>query len=216
MSLQYVSQIIEAIGVILVAFWSYNQYTKNKLTDKKVEDLKRKEEEKLVERNDVISRIYFDLYRLLIDLKASRVYIIQPHPLIINHYITVCFEVKQKGISEIKPHIQNVPIAEIAEAVDKMTKRDWLFYRDIESEMFDKRFKSFLRTFGSSGIFIRKMSVEKYGWVGSLVVDFIDDNSELGNLSRTAGNIDYIKSAMLSVAENIQYILPPVPNVEKS
>ena len=38
MDLQNITNLIEGVGVILVAYWSYNQYTKNKLTDKKIED----------------------------------------------------------------------------------------------------------------------------------------------------------------------------------
>lgn len=202
MDLQNITNLIEGIGVILAAYWSYNQYTKNKLTDKKIEDLKRDEKKKLVERNDNISKIYFDLYRILIDLKADRVYILQPHPLINNHYISVGFEVKQKGITEIKPKIQDILIQEIPNVVDKLARRDWLMYRSIETEMEDKRVKSFLKASGTYGIYVRKMSTEKDGWVGSIIVDFMEDIEV---------PIDYAKALIMEVAESIQYILPEIP-----
>lgn len=202
MDLQNITNLIEGVGVILVAYWSYNQYTKNKLTDKKIDDLKRDEKRKSVERNDNISKIYFDLYRILIDLKADRVYILQPHPLINNHYISIGFEVKQKGITEIKPKLQDIPIQEIPTIVDKLARRDWLMYRSIETEMEDKRVKSFLKSSGTCGIYVRKMSTEREGWVGSIIVDFME-NIEVPT--------DYAKSLILEVAESIQYILPEIP-----
>lgn len=205
MDLQNITNLIEGIGVILVAYWSYNQYTKNKLTDKKIEDLKKEEKKRSAERNDNISKIYFDLYRILIDLKADRVYILQPHPLINNHYISVGFEVKQKGITEIKPKLQDILIQDIPSAVDKMARRDWLIYKSIETEMEDKRVKSFLKGSGTYGIYVRKMSTEKDGWVGSIVVDFME-NIEVP--------IDYAKALILEVAESIQYILPEIPEKE--
>lgn len=206
MDLQNITNLIEGVGVILVAYWSYNQYTKNKLTDKKIEDLKRDEKKKSVERNDNISKIYFDLYRILIDLKADRVYIIQPHPLINNHYISVGFEVKQKGITEIKPKLQDILIQEIPNIVDKLARRDWLMYRSIETEMEDKRVKSFLKSSGTCGIYVRKMSTEREGWVGSIIVDFME-NIEVPT--------DYSKSLILEVAESIQYILPEIPEKDE-
>ena len=205
MDLQNITNLIEGVGVILVAYWSYNQYTKNKLTDKKIEDLKNEEKKKSVERNDTISKIYFDLYRILIDLKADRVYILQPHPLINNHYISVGFEVKQKGITEIKPKLQDILIQEIPNVVDKLARRDWLIYKCIETEMEDKRVKSFLKGSGTCGIYVRKMSTEKDGWVGSIIVDFME-NIEVPT--------DYAKSLILEVAESIQYVLPEIPEKE--
>ena len=203
MNLDIIEKVFEILSVTLIAYWSYNQYTKNKMTDKKIEEFKNVEKRKLLERNDSISKIYFDLYRILIDLKADRVYILQPHPLINNHYVSVGFEVKEKGVNEIKPYIQNVAIQELPNVINKIAKRDWIIHRDIETEVEDKRVKSFLKGFGTTTLFIRKMSTEKDGWVGSIIVDFME---------KTETPIDYAKAVILEASETIQYILPEMPD----
>lgn len=42
-----IANIISAAGTLLAAYFAYNQYTKNKLTDLKVEYLKRRGKKKL-------------------------------------------------------------------------------------------------------------------------------------------------------------------------
>ena len=42
-----IANIISAAGTLLAAYFAYNQYTKNKLTDLKVEYFKRREKKKL-------------------------------------------------------------------------------------------------------------------------------------------------------------------------
>ena len=90
--------------------------------------------------------------------------------------------------------------------VDKLARRDWLMYRCIETEMEDKRVKSFLKGSGTCGIYVRKMSTEKDGWVGSIIVDFME-NIEVPT--------DYAKALILEVAESIQYILPEIPEKDE-
>lgn len=90
--------IISAIGVIIVAWFSYNQYAKNKLTDLKVEQMKRDYEVKNKRRSDNSALVHGELWEVLHELKADRVYIVQPHPLGNESMISIYFESKRKGV----------------------------------------------------------------------------------------------------------------------
>ena len=50
--IEYLPAIISAIGTIIAAWFSYNQYSKNKLTDLKIEQFKKDEEAKSIRRAD--------------------------------------------------------------------------------------------------------------------------------------------------------------------
>ena len=72
------ANIINAIGVIIVAYFTYNQYTKNKITDYKLEKWKEEDKVKNKRRIDNSMIVFGELWDLLYSLKADRVYIIQP------------------------------------------------------------------------------------------------------------------------------------------
>lgn len=50
--MEYLPAIISAIGTIIAAWFAYNQYTKNKLTDLKVEQMRTDNERKRKRRAD--------------------------------------------------------------------------------------------------------------------------------------------------------------------
>ena len=79
--MEYLPAIISAIGAIIAAWFAYNQYTKNKLTDLKIEKFRKDEEIKSIRRADNSSIVYGELWNILYELDADRVYIVQPHPL---------------------------------------------------------------------------------------------------------------------------------------
>ena len=85
--MEYLPSIISAIGTIFAAWFAYNQYTKNKMTDLKIEKWKAEEEMKSARRSDNIAKIYGVLWQLLHELQADRVYIVQPHPLVNNLFL---------------------------------------------------------------------------------------------------------------------------------
>ena len=87
--MENIPAIISSIAVILSAWFSYNQYAKNKLTDLKIEKWKAEEDVKSVKRSDNIAKIYGVLWQLLHELQADRVYIVQPHPLVNNLFLSV-------------------------------------------------------------------------------------------------------------------------------
>ena len=51
-----IANIISAAGTLLAAYFAYNQYTKNKLTDLKVEYFKK--EEKELDKGHLFSNLY--------------------------------------------------------------------------------------------------------------------------------------------------------------
>ena len=79
--MEYLPAIISALGTIIAAWFAYNQYSKNKLTDLKIEKFKKDEETKSIRRADNSSIVYGELWSVLHELDADRVYIVQPHPL---------------------------------------------------------------------------------------------------------------------------------------
>lgn len=101
-----IAAIISAIGAIIAAFFTYNQYTRNKLTDLKVEQMKKEADERNKRRSDNSAIVHGELWEILHELKADRVYIVQPHPLGNESMISIYFESKRKGVESMKPRIQ--------------------------------------------------------------------------------------------------------------
>ena len=194
-----IAAIISALGAILTGYFTYNQYTKNRMTDVKIENWKKEEQEKLTLISQSIAKIYGELWRLLHELKADRVYIVQPHPLINALYISITLEVKRNCIVEIKHSIVNMPMSEIAVFSADMASRDWMFYKDVEQEMKDKKARAILSTSGSKTAIVKRLSDDDRRWIGSLFCDFTREQDF---------KIDYAKKLIAEAANNIQFILP--------
>lgn len=197
--MEYIPAIISAIGAIIAAWFTYNQYTKNKMTDLNIEKWKKEEVVKSAEKSEHISKIYGELWQLLHYLKADRVYIIQPHPLINSLFISISLEVKRNGVAEMKKTVGNMPMADVALFSSELSKRDWMYYKDIDSEVKDKRAKSIMGINGTQSAAIKRLSDDEKRWIGSLFVDFTHEENVLP---------DYIRKLMTEAASNIQYILP--------
>lgn len=197
--MEYIPAIISAIGAIIAAWFTYNQYTKNKMTDLNIEKWKKEEVVKSAEKSEHISKIYGELWQLLHYLKADRVYIIQPHPLINSLFISISLEVKRNGVAEMKKTVGNMPMADVALFSSELSKRDWMYYKDIDSEVKDKRAKSIMGINGTLSAAIKRLSDDEKRWIGSLFVDFTHEENVLP---------DYIRKLMTEAASNIQYILP--------
>ena len=197
--LQHVPAIISALGVILTAWFSYNQYTKNKQTDRKIENWKREEEQKSVIRSDNYAIIYGELWDLLHSFEADRVYIIQPHPLDESRYLSIALEVDRKGISKMKPDIQKLPMSEVAVFARALAKDDFAYYRSM-LEIGDKKTRSILSSKGTFAAFIKHMTDGKR-WVGNIVCEF----------TRPC-QVDRItaENALCEKADTIGYILPEI------
>lgn len=197
--MENIPAIISSIAVILSAWFSYNQYAKNKLTDLKIEKWKAAEEEKSAKRSDNIAKIYGVLWQLLHDLGADRVYILQPHPLVNSMFLSVSLEVKRNGVSAIKPCIQRLPMSDVAAFSAELSCRDFLFYRNIESEVKDKRARAIMTTNGCCSVVIKRLADDEHDWIGSIFCGFTH-TQELHPAS--------LRQQLQEAADHIQYILP--------
>lgn len=197
--MEYLPAIISAIGTIIAAWFAYNQYAKNKFTDLKIEKFKKDEEIKSIRRADNSSIVYGELWGVLHELDADRVYIMQPHPLGNESLLSIYYEVKRKGIEPMKPHVQNLHISEVAKFSSELVKNLFMYVTDIDNEISDKYAKSILSSYGCQAVIIKRLNDNRYDWVGSIFCEFTHPI----NVSE-----DEARNIMHEAAVNIQYILP--------
>lgn len=198
---EYVPSIISAIGTILAAWFAYNQYSKNKLTDLKIEKFKKDEEERSHRRADNSSIVFGELWTVLHELNADRVYIIQPHPLGNESLLSIYYEVKRKGIEPMKPHVQDLHISEVAKFSSDLVKNLFMYVTDIDKEINDKCAQSILSSYGCQAVIIKRLNDNRYDWIGSIFCEFthsIDVPEEEA------------REIMHEAAKNIQYLLPEI------
>lgn len=201
--MEYIPAIISAIGTIIAAWFAYNQYTKNKLTDLKIEEYKKSEEKKNKRRADNSSLVYGELWSVLHSLGADRVYIVQPHPLGNESLLSVYFEVKRKGIEGMKNHIQNLPIADVAKFSSELVRNLFMYITDIDNQVTDKYAKSILSSYGCEAAIVKRLNDNTHDWIGSIFCEFTRPISVTEDEAR---NIMHI------AAINIQYLLPEYSN----
>ncbi len=198
---QYIPQIISAVGVIIAAWFSYNQYTKNKQTDQKIEQWKKEESAKNAKKSEDIAKIYGELWQLLHNLSADRVYIIQPHPLTTNLFLSIRLEVKRNGVSSMRSVINKLPMSELAEFSAELATRDFLYYRNVDEDVKDKRARAMFATNGCHMAVIKRLSDQEHDWVGSLTCEYARP-TDISPIT--------FKQAMIDAANHIQYILPEI------
>lgn len=197
--MENIPAIISSIAVILSAWFSYNQYAKNKLTDLKIEKWKAEEEVKSVKRSDNIAKIYGVLWQLLHELQADRVYIVQPHPLVNNVFLSVSLEVKRNGVSAMKPNVQRLPMSDVAAFSAELSARDFLLYRNIDTEVKDKRARAIMTTNGCCSVVVKRLTDDEHDWIGSIFCGFTHEQ-QLQPAS--------LRQQLQEAADHIQYILP--------
>jgi hypothetical protein len=195
------SVVISAISTIVVAWFGYNQYTKNAETDRKIEKLKNEDKKRNKRRADNAIKVMEVLWNVLYLTKASRVYIVQPHPLGNEELLTVYFEVKRSGIEAMKPLIQKMKISEVARFAATLEKNLFDVIHDIENGVEDRYAQSLFAAGGTKKAIIKRLSDNRYDWVGSIIVEFCHD-----------ADIDEVeaKHVLHTAATNIQYILPEI------
>lgn len=191
--------IISALGTIIAAWFAYNQYAKNKITDLKVEQMQADLAEKKKRRSDNSALVHGELWEVLHSLKADRVYIVQPHPLGNESMISVYFESKRKGVESMKPRIQNLKMCELARFCAELTKNVFMFITNIDEQVNDRYAKSLLSSCGTDQVIITRLSDNSHDWVGSIFCEFTH-----------GADIDeaHARSILHEAALNIQYILP--------
>lgn len=197
--MEYLPAIISAIGTIIAAWFAYNQYTKNKLTDLKIEKFRKDEEIKSIRRADNSSIVYGELWNILHELDADRVYIVQPHPLGNESLLSIYYEVKRKGVEPMKPHVQNLRIADVAKFSSDMVKKQFMYITDIDTQVQDKYAKSILSSYGCEAAVVKRLNDNKHDWVGSIFCEF----TRPIHVSE-----DEAREIMHRCAMNIQYLLP--------
>lgn len=197
--MENIPAIISSIAVILSAWFSYNQYAKNKLTDLKIEKWKAEEEVKSAKRSDNIAKIYGVLWQLLHELQADRIYIVQPHPLVNNLFLSVSLEVKRNGVSAMKPNVQRLPMSDVAAFSAELSARDFILYRNIDTEVKDKRARAIMTTNGCCSVVVRRLTDDEHDWIGSIFCGFTHE-PQLQPAS--------LRQQLQEAADHIQYILP--------
>lgn len=197
------SAIISAIGVIITGvlglWFKYNQKTKDKLTDLKIEQFKQEQEIKNKRRNDSSAIVFGELWSILYQMKADRVYIVQPHPLGNECLLSVYYEVKRKGIEGMRNKIQNLKMSEVAKFSADMSKNLFMYITNIDEQVDDKYAKSLLSSCGCQAAIIKRLNDSKYDWVGSIFCEFT---------SPMEVSEDEARTIMHEAAMNIQYLLP--------
>ncbi len=194
-----ITSILSTIGAIVAGFFAYNQYRHNKLTDLKVEQLKSEQELRHKRRADNSALVYGELWDVLHELKADRVYIVQPHPLGNESLLSVYFESKRKGVESMKPHIQRLKMSEVARFSADLAGNLWLFITDIDGQVEDRFAKSLLSSCGTSQVIIKQLSDNTHDWVGSIFCEFTHDIKV---------SEERAHEVLHNAATNIQYILP--------
>ena len=193
--------IINAIGVIIVAYFTYNQYTKNKVTDYKLEKWKSEDKVTNKRRTDNSMIVYGELWDLLYELKADRVYIIQPFPLGHEETLTIYFEVKRRWVEAMRPHIQKMKISDVAKFSSDLVKNLFIYIKDIDTQVEDRYAQSILSSCGTKSAIIKRLSDNSHDWVGSIVCEFVNDMQISEEEAR---------EKLHSKATTIQYILPEI------
>ena len=189
------------LATSLAAWFAYNQHTKNKLTDLKMETIKKENEVRYAADSRSIAIIYGSLWGLLNKLDVDRCYILQPHPNMKHYYLSINIEVNKNGVSFVREIIQNFPISEVPDFTKELGTNCWIFYDNIEEQVKDARAKSIMKLVGPKQIAIKQLVNIRGEWVGSLIASSIKESSY--------NEVDLCKE-MKNVANVIQFILPPI------
>lgn len=202
MILELLPQIFTGIASIAALWFTYNQYTKNKLTDYKIDKLKEQEKVNSIKEAGNIATIYGELWELLHFLKADRVYLIQPHPSYKALYISATLEVKRQGISSVKDILVDVTLESISNFASALANNDYVFIEDVDNVDLDKKMQAIFMATGCKTTAIRKMADEKGNWIGNIVVGY---NSDFDKVDIQK---DLVEKMTRSSAFSIEYILP--------
>lgn len=201
--MEYAAAIISAIGAIITGLFGMwiksNQATKDKITDLKIEKWKKEEEVKAKRRADNSAIIYNELHDILRELNADRVYIVQPHPIGNESLLSIYYEIKRKGVEQMKPHIQNLKIPEVAKFAAEMVQERFMYITDIDEQVADKYARSLLNRCGTTGAIIKRLSDNTHDWIGSIFCEFTGDMECKEEEAR---------EVLHAAATNIQYLLP--------
>ena len=176
--------------------WRYLE----KKTDLRLKELEKKINEQDNNTKKDVGTIYNVISALLSAMQASRVYIIQPHPLDKNEFLSVVYEVTDMGIMPIKGQLVDYPAENMPVFVGEISQRDFLYYKSTNM-LKGKRSRAFFSNVGTESLIIKHLSDDKSDWIGSIVVDYMHETNVAP---------DYSKALLQDAADKIQFILPPV------
>lgn len=196
-----IGSLVGAIGGVYSIWTKYNQEAKNKKTDYEIEKLRNEDIERNKRRTDNSTLVFGELWNVLYETGASRVYIVQPHPLGHEEMLTIYFEVKRKGVEPMKPHVQNMKISDVAKFASSLVKNLFMYITNIEEQVDDRYARSILSSYGCEAAIIKRLSDNNHDWVGSIFCEFTD-SIDVDEASA--------KDILHIAATNIQYILPEI------
>lgn len=199
--MEYLAPIIAAISTIITGWFAYNQRTKDKMTDLKIEKFKTEQQQKRKRNNRSSAIVFGQIWYILNKLGASRVYIVQPHPLGNVSMLSVYYEVDENGVDEFYPCVQNLRMSEVAKFSEEMANNLFMWITDIDAQIGDKYAKSLFMTSGCKSAAIKRLSDNRHDWVGSIFCEF-NHKTDVAE--------EEIRKVMHEVAIKIQYILPEI------
>lgn len=186
------------ISPMLLAWFKYNQNTKDKMTDYKIERLKAQEKQNGYKRSANTGKVLGELYKVMIATGADRVYIVQPHPLGHIAFLSIQFEVKANGVEGMKMSVQKLEMSEVAMFSKMMTENIFMYFDDIDNQVEDRVAKSLMSSNGTIAVAVKRLNSSR-DWVGSIFCEFLD---------KPVHTQDVIHKILHDAANNIQFNLP--------
>lgn len=203
------AQVITAIGGLIgaiggiYAYWTkYNQEAKNKKTEYEIEKLREEDKKKNKKRSDNSMLVYGELWDVMHETNASRVYIAQPHPLGHEEVMVICFEVKKKGVESMKSNIQCINIDEVPKFASELVKKPFMYITNIANQISDEYARSIVASCGTKKAIIRRLSDNRHDWVGSIFCEYTSNAEMISE--------EEAKKILEKAAITIQYILPEI------
>lgn len=201
MDWQGITALAAAAGVLLNYILQYLGIGRDKLIEYRIEKMRTADAaaaaaRRKKEKNDS-HNVYGEIWALLHTLQASRVYIIQPHPVTHAAFISVIYESRDSGITPMRDVFHELPVGDVAGFVTELRTRDFVYWHTLD-DIKDDRARALLHNAGANTMVIKRL-MDGDDWVGSLVIDFAQP-CEVA--------IPYTKGLMAEAANSIQYILP--------
>ena len=196
-----IPSIISALAVIITAWFTYNQRRHDKMTDMKLERMKRQEKLRTSQLSYSSGKVFGELWNILHQCKADRVYIVQPHPLKRSAFLSIRFEVLEDGVQEMKHTIQELPMERVPKFSQQMAEEQWLLFTDIDRQMVDRVAKSIMLSNGTEAVAIKRLTSPTDLWEGSIFCEF---------LAPMTIDEEQLRQAMHRAAVKIQDNLPEI------
>ena len=196
------SAIVSAVTTAAVGIWTawftYNQKTKDKLTDLKIEQYKKEMKKRSFKRSEDTAKVLGALNKILLGANADRVYIVQPHPLGHIAFLSIQFEVKANGVQGMRYDVQKLEMSDVPKFCERMVDNLWMYLDNIDEQVQDPYAKALLSSNGTKVAAIKRMSTAR-DWVGSIFCEFM----EIPTISESD-----LQKLMHEAAITIQYNLP--------